>query len=186
MNAIAIKTHMRLFTPQYRVTRDEDRDHSSRGFSLLELCIVLSIVIVTTAIAVPTVKSTMNAYVVNSAVTSLTGAVQTTRYRAISTGYPFSLVINKAASTYQVQSDPTITGTFANVGNAIPFSTTLNLLNQDTTLVFRPGGAVCLQTSIPCVCAQNASGSCTMTITYSNIPQELITVSPYGQTSVTP
>jgi len=162
------------------------KSHSQRGFTLLEMVIVLAIMVITTVIAVPVATSTMNSYYVNNAVTSLTGAVQTTRYQSISNGYPYALVINAAASTYQVQSDPTRSGTFANVGNAIPFSSMVNILSQNTTLVFRPGGAVCLNTSIACVCPTNSSGWCTMSITYRTNPTEVITVSPYGQTSVAP
>lgn len=162
------------------------RSRAGRGFTMLELVIVMAIIVITTVIAIPVVNSTLNAYVVNSAVTSLTGAVQTTRYKAISSGYPFALVVTKATSSYQVQSDPARSGTFANVGNVIPFSSTKNILGQNTTLVFRPGGAVCISTTLACVCQTNAAGSCQMTITYANNPQEVITVSPYGQTSVVP
>ena len=153
---------------------------------MVELCVVMAIIIVTSVIAVPVVKSTMNSYVTNTAVTSLTGAVQTTRYQAISNGYPFALVITKGTSMYQVQSDPANSGTFANIGHAIPFSSTLNLVGQDTTLVFRPGGAVCIGTKMACVCPTNAAGWCQMTITYLNVTPEVITVSPYGQTTVVP
>ena len=153
---------------------------------MLELTVVMAIVVITSVIAVPVVNSTLNAYVVNSAVTSLTGAVQTTRYRAISSGYPYALVITKATSSYQVKSDPARSGVYANVGNSIPFSSTTNVLGQNTTLVFRPGGAVCINTTLACACPTNASGWCQMTITYRNNPQEVITVSPYGQTTVVP
>lgn len=176
MRAFASPTRSALNTSQWLV----------RGFSLLELCVVMAIVIITSVIAVPVVNSTLNAYVVNSAVTSLTGAVQTTRYQAISDGYPFALVVTKSTSSYQVQSDPGRTGTFANVGHVIPFSSNKNLLGQNTTLVFRPGGAVCLNTTLACVCQTNAAGACQMTVTYKNNPQEVITVSPYGQTTVVP
>lgn len=175
---------MRLFTPQDRVTRSEDRNHASRGFSLLELCVVLAIVIVTTAISLPMVNGALKAYTVNSAVSSVTGAIQTTRYRALQNGYPFEITFTQSTSNYQVLSDAGNVGTFANVGNALPFSNTTNILGATTTLVFHPGGSVQCPA---CAGAQlDASGDFLMTVTYSNMPTETITVSPYGRITVTP
>ena len=152
---------------------------SKRGFSLLELCVAMGIVGVMTAISLPVVKSSMNAYKVSTAVASVTNAVQTTRYRSISTGYPFQVIFTTATSTYQIQSDPTDTGAFANVGNPIVFTAVPNMMNQNTTLTFRPGGAVASPQAL-------ANGSTPMTLTYSNATPELITVSAYGRINVTP
>jgi prepilin-type N-terminal cleavage/methylation domain-containing protein len=152
---------------------------SRRGFSLLELCVAMGIVGVMTAISLPVVKSSLNAYKVSTAVASVTNAVQTTRYRSISTGYPFQVIFTKATSTYQIQSDPTDTGVFANVGNPIVFTPVLNMMNQNTTLTFRPGGAVASPQAL-------ANGSTPMTLTYSNATPELISVSAYGRINVTP
>jgi prepilin-type N-terminal cleavage/methylation domain-containing protein len=151
----------------------------ARGFTMLELTISMGIVAVMTAIAVPVVKSSLNAYRLSSAVSSVTGAVQTTRYRAISTGYPFQVVFTAATSRYQILSDPTDTGAFANVGNPIVFSAVPNMLNQNTTITFRPGGALASPQAL-------ANGNTPMTLTYSNAIPELITVSPYGRINVTP
>ncbi len=146
---------------------------------MLELCVAMGIVAVMTAIALPVVKSSLNAYKVSTAVASVTNAVQTTRYRAISTGYPFQVIFTKATSTYQIQSDPTDTGAFANVGNPIVFTPVANMINQNTTLTFRPGGAVASPQAL-------ANGSTPMTLTYSNATPELISVSAYGRINVTP
>jgi Tfp pilus assembly protein FimT len=146
---------------------------------MLELCVAMAIVAVMTAIALPVVKSSLNAYKVSSAVASVTNAVQTTRYRAISTGYPFQVIFTAATSTYQIQSDPTDTGNFANVGNPIVFTPVLNMMNQTTTLTFRPGGAVASPQAL-------ANGITPMTLTYSNATPELISVSAYGRINVTP
>lgn len=150
-----------------------------RGFSLLELCVAMGIAVVMTSIAVPVVRSSLNAYRLNTAVVSVTGAVQTTRYRAIQTGYPFQIVFNRAASTYQILSDPNDVGNFANVGNPVVFSTVPNIINQNTTLTFRPGGAVQSPQAL-------ANGTTPMTLTYLNVTPELITVSAYGRTNVIP
>jgi prepilin-type N-terminal cleavage/methylation domain-containing protein len=151
----------------------------ARGFTLLELCMTMGIVVVMTAIAVPVVKSSLNAYRLSSGVSSVSGAVQTTRYRAIQAGYPFQIVFTAATSRYQILSDPTDTGAFANVGNAVVFSTVPNMMNQTTTFTFRPGGAVQSPQAL-------ANGNTIMTLTYSNAIPEVITVSAYGRINVVP
>lgn len=150
---------------------------SARGFTLAELLVTMGIGLVMTAIAVPAVKSTLNSYRLNSAVASVSGSIQSTRYRAIAAGYPFSVTFSKANSTLQVKSDPLNSGTFTNVGGAIPFSSA-QVLGQDTVLTFRPGGAVQSPQA-------DANGNTSMTMTYAG-KTETLTVSVYGRTNVTP
>jgi Tfp pilus assembly protein FimT len=146
---------------------------------MLELVISMGIVGVMTAIAVPVVKSSLNAYKLSTGVSSVTGAIQTTRYRAIQAGYPFQIVFTTATSKYQILSDPTDTGNFANVGNPVVFSPVLNMMNQNTTITLRPGGAVQSPQAL-------ANGNVPMTLTYSNAIPEVITVSAYGRINVVP
>lgn len=148
----------------------------SRGFSLLEMVIVVAICLIVAAIAVPTINSVMTTYRLRAAVSSVTGAIQTTRYQAISSGYAYQIVLSKTNSTFQVQSDPNRTGNFANVGNAIPLASSSIpvVLGADTTLQFRPSGLV-----------QAAVGATTLTLTYGG-NTETITVSNYGNVKVTP
>lgn len=157
---------------------------SEPGFTLAELAITLAIIGVVTAISVPTIQSALSAYTLNNAVTSVTGAIQTTRYHAVEAGYPYALVLDRSTSNFQVQSDPTDSGTFANAGSSIPFSSISNILGANTTLVFRPGGAVqCPQ------CSNNqvdANGNWVLAVNYGTNPTETITVSPYGRINVTP
>jgi Tfp pilus assembly protein FimT len=139
----------------------------------------MGIVAVMTAISVPVVKSSLNAYRLSSGVSSVTGAVQNTRYKAIQFGYPFQIVFTAATSKYQILSDPNDIGAFANVGNPVVFSSLPNMMNQTTTITFRPGGAVQSPQAL-------ANGNVPMTLTYSNAIPELITVSAYGRINVTP
>jgi len=166
---------MKLAFRQSRV-RPVERQLESRGFTLIEMVMVVAIGLVVAAMAVPTVNKVMNTYRLRAAVSSVTGAIQTTRYQAISSGYAYQVVLKKTAGTLQVQSDPGRTGTFANVGNAIPLtsSSIQVVLNADTTLQFRPSGLV-----------QATTGATTLTLTYGS-NTETITVSNYGNVKVTP
>jgi prepilin-type N-terminal cleavage/methylation domain-containing protein len=149
---------------------------SNRGFTLIEMMLVVAIIFTVATISLPVINKVMATYRLRSAVASITGAIQTTRYQAISSGYPFQLVLSTATSTYQVQSDPGLTGTFTNVGSAVPLanSSIPVTLGAATTLRFRPSGLVTA-----------AVGSTTLTLTYGG-KTETITVSNYGNIKVTP
>lgn len=146
------------------------------GFSLLELVVTLAVMMIATAIAVPLVANAIAQFKMNSAVLSTTGIIQATRYRAISSGYPYRVVFSSAALTYQVQSDPNSNGTFSNVGTAVPIaSASINpVMNADITLQFRPNGTV-----------STIAGALPMTLTLKN-QTKTITVGTYGNIDVTP
>jgi Tfp pilus assembly protein FimT len=118
----------------------------SSGFSLLELTMTLAVGIVLAALAVPAVKSSVQYFRVRSAVASITGAIQSTRYRAIFDGCPSNINFNSTGNTFQVASEATSGGTcattFANVGGAVPFGPAAVALNQNVTLQFKPSGFV--------------------------------------------
>ncbi|HKV91953.1 MAG TPA: GspH/FimT family pseudopilin [Candidatus Angelobacter sp.] len=149
---------------------------SSQGFTLIELVIVLVITVIMTAIAVPMLNNVMNNYRLRAAVSSVTGAIQSSRYQAISSGFAYQIVLKKTAGTFQVQSDPNHVGTFSNVGNAIPLASSSIpvVLGADTTLQFRPSGLVAATV-----------GNSTLTLAYGG-KTETITVSSYGNIKVTP
>lgn len=121
-------------------------DRGIRGFSVLELVVVMAIAFVMSAMAVPVIQSSLSAFRLRSAVASVTGAIQSTRYRAIFDGCPYQIAFSKAANTYQVSN--TVTGAgcsaaFTNVGGPIPFASTSQVaLSQDVTLQFSPGGSI--------------------------------------------
>jgi Tfp pilus assembly protein FimT len=138
-----------------------------------------------TVMAIPLVNSTLTNYRIHGAASAVSSSLQSTRYLAIFNGYPFQVVYNSAALTYQVKSDPTRTGTFtaycvpAAASCPIPLAGSgLNVvLNADTTFTFSPGGTTQSTTA--------AAGVTTMVITYSG-KTETITVSSYGNVKVTP
>ena len=60
-----------------------NRSSNQRGFSLVELVIVIAIMLVLSAITVPSVVRSMNAYRLNVATTALQNIVETTRFNAV-------------------------------------------------------------------------------------------------------
>jgi prepilin-type N-terminal cleavage/methylation domain-containing protein len=159
------------------------RSNSRRGFTLLELVFVLLIVLVMTAMAVPLVSNVTSYFRLRGAISSVTGAIQSTRYQAIFQGCPYRVVFLAAANTYQIQNQCPVGGAFANVCTApavacpVPLSGsgTPVTLNADITLTFSPGGKV-----------TSAAAPMSMVITYGGKPPETITVSSYGSINVNP
>lgn len=158
------------------VKRASARTH---GYTVIELIVTVTIIIIAVAIAIPLIKNAGNTVRLRSAVVSLSGAVQTARYQAISQGVQYQLILNKAASTYQMKSNPCLpqgATCWGNVGGTVPLSgsSVAATINQDTTLVFSPSGLV-----------QATTGAQTFTLTYANTP-ETFTVTNYGKVTVTP
>ena len=163
---------------QNDVTSMDQAIIASRGFSLMELIVTVVILVITTAIAVPLIQNASTSYRIRGAVNSVTGAIQSTRYQAISNGYPFRIALNSAASTYQIWKNTCGPGNpcWAKVGGAVPLSgSSVNaVLNQDTTLDFHPGGAVLA-----------ATGTQNFSLTLNGLVEN-VTVSTYGNITVSP
>jgi prepilin-type N-terminal cleavage/methylation domain-containing protein len=152
------------------------------GFSLIEMVVVVAILLITAVLATPLLNNIMSEYRLRSAVSAVTGFIQSARYQALASGYGYQVVLNKAASTIQIQSDPNRVGTYTNLcvpaapscpiplsGSGIPV-----VLGADTTLQFRPSGIVTA-----------TAGSTVLTLAYGG-KTETITVSSYGNVKVTP
>lgn len=158
--------------------RQSDAGRSANGFSVMELLVVVVITLITTAIAVPLVQNASTSYKMRGAVNSVTGAIQTARYQAISNGYPYRIDMSSAASTYQIWKNPcgAASTCWAQVGGPVPLSgSSVNvILNQDTSLLFHAGGRVDVST-----------GALNFSLTYNGLVEN-ITVSIYGSISVNP
>jgi Tfp pilus assembly protein FimT len=144
---------------------------------MIEAVITVAIIVILAAAAVPMIQASFRIYQLRSAVAGLRSTIQAARYRAISDGYPYQLVLKSAGGTYQLQSNPnfaTTPTTFVNVGTALPLAgSSVNVtLNADTTLQFRPSGLV-----TPTV------GANTFSITLLNSTKNF-TVSTYGNVNV--
>jgi prepilin-type N-terminal cleavage/methylation domain-containing protein len=166
----------------------------SQGFSLIELVIVVAIILITIAVAIPMATSTIKFYQLQSGVTSMTGLVRATRFRAMSSGYPYQIVFTKSSSTYQIQQDTAVSGSFANVtspGSSGTMSgTSTNItLGADLTMQFSPSGAVKYVTVVGGVttaqsCSNSAGANCQIALTYGS-KTKTITVTGFGNVTVT-
>jgi len=115
------------------------------GFSLMELCVVLGIVFIMAAMAIPMVQSTIAFYDLQGAVASVSGTIQSTRYQSISDGVPYRATFRQADNTYQLSQCPDWTPTNPvctpkNVSSLIPFGGDAVQLSADTTIQFSPSG----------------------------------------------
>ena len=161
----------RLETKKRRIARNAAHKRS-RGFTLLELLIVMLVILVLSGIALPQIQAALSTYKLNSAVSATTWAIQTTRYQAIMHGYPYEVAFNAANNTYQVSSEPGGAAAFANVGNAVPFGNQLITFNTNTTYQFSPNGSV-----------STVLGLMTYSISNQNATHN-VTVSNYGSITV--
>jgi Tfp pilus assembly protein FimT len=147
----------------------------SRGFSLIEVLVIVAIGTILTVISIPSISSGLRNYRLEGAISSVTWAVHSTRYQALMEGYPFQVVFSSAANTYQIQSSPTgVAGPYSNVGSATPFSAYPVTLSADTTLNFRPNGFV-----------QATTGTLVFNVAYQGVCQK-ISVTNYGNVSISP
>ena len=147
-----------------------------RGFSMVELLVVMLIGGVLTAMAIPQVQYGIYQYRLDGAIASSTWAIQSTRYEALVQGVQYQVVFTKATNSYQIQSSADGGVTFSNVAgtSAVPLSGVPTVLNQDTTLRFKPNGFV----SAPV-------GALNFTMTYQGLSQQ-VCVSNYANIKVIP
>jgi prepilin-type N-terminal cleavage/methylation domain-containing protein len=157
---------------------------AARGFTVVELVIVVAIALVVMAMAVPGIRRVTQLYAMRAAVTSVTGAIQSARYNAIFHNCRYQLVFTAASKSYTVANmvpaagGQTCNAAYSAPGPAIPIQGRGASLGANITLQFLPSGFV---QSVP-------AGAIAMTVSYagSGIPDKQITVSNYGQITVAP
>lgn len=165
---------------------------SSRGFTLIELALVVTISLTVLGVALPSITTTVTNMYLGSSATSLASGLQSARYQAISTGCPVEVAVS--AQTYQVLtqklntavSPPQCGATYANVSCNAMFSASSNCsatssityagpqisLSPSTTvtLTFNPSGTVTGPASMPTsLVLAPPSGTATKTITVSGV-----------------
>jgi prepilin-type N-terminal cleavage/methylation domain-containing protein len=171
----------------------------TRGFTLIELITVISIMAVVGAIAIPIVLTTTTYRKVNAAMLAASGAIQSARYLSLSKGVPYQITFNAASGTYQIFQcsncaatiyTPTSTFTYAAadppLDRPIPYSSGTTaapnagaILGASQTIYFRPGGAVQWVADGTTSCSAPLS----MTFTYQSVSKTL-TVECYGRVKV--
>src|ERR1700692_4764397 len=135
---------------------------NTRGFTLVEMLVVVVVGTILTVMAIPSVTSGVRSYRLRGAVSNVTWAIHSTRYQALMEGYQFQVVFSSSANTYQIQSMAPPAVSFSNVGTSVPFSSYPVVLSADTSLSFKPNGYV-----------TPAVGALIFTITYQGVCQKL-------------
>jgi Tfp pilus assembly protein FimT len=146
----------------------------SAGFTLMEACVVIAIIMLVVGMGIPKFNQAITNYKLRAAAESAAWGIQSARYQALQKGYTFQMVINATNNTYQLQSRPVGAGSFSNVGGTVPMSASPVTVGAATTLQFSPNGTV-------------AATVGSQTITFSYLSQtETVTVTNYGSVTVTP
>jgi type IV fimbrial biogenesis protein FimT len=123
---------------------------STKGFTILELLLVVSVIIVLSAIALPSFTNAINGYRLSAAVSAATGAISSTRFQAIMHGCPYELIFTSPTMSYQVYSElPATVGaacasTFAASGSSVPMPSAgpITMSGTSFTFTFNSNGTV--------------------------------------------
>jgi prepilin-type N-terminal cleavage/methylation domain-containing protein len=164
-------------------SRVEPREYARRGFSIVELLIVVLVGGILTAMAIPKFQSTMLNMQLNSTVSTISAAVSQTRYSAIMNSQIYTLVFTVAPNTYTTYVVTNVTTSTSNASASLP--NLAILVNGGTaatyTYTFCPNGVVYGAGGI---CTGNANAPPALTITNGG-RQENINVSSVGNVQTT-
>jgi len=149
------------------------RKRAGRGFSAIELLVVVAISGVLGALAIPSFLNSVNGYRVRAASAAISGAIQATRFQAIMQGYQYQLVLTNSNLSYQVSNMVPPATTFSNIGSAVPIAHMgdVTLTASSYTYTFYANGTV--------------SGPVTALQLSNAVTSNTITVSGVGNVSVT-
>jgi prepilin-type N-terminal cleavage/methylation domain-containing protein len=160
-------------TPARPLSAEAGRTSSSAkttdtGFTVIELLVAMAIAAILMAMSVPVIGGTMSRMKMNSATSSISGAITKGRYRAIRNSDTYTLAITAPQNTYVV------TDVATNVSDApVPLPSTVAInggTNAVYTYTFCPNGTV-----------YGAGGSCTNNL---NLPPALVLSYSTRQTNI--
>jgi type II secretory pathway pseudopilin PulG len=164
-------------------TKSTNRNSTETGFTLLELLLIVAVVMIASAMAIPAAHSAIASYQLDAAVDSATGAVQAARYQAIMHGYMYQIDFNSATNQFQVSSEIPPSASFSTVSNPVPISGSpvtmgVGAANQNSAghliLQLKPNGSILV--------SSGQSMPVPLTIAYNGTTIHL-TVSNYGAIS---
>ena len=153
---------------------------SEVGASLIETVIVVSMTMLMAAIAVPKAGNALKTYRLNSSVEGVTGAIKSTRYRAMMYGCPHRVALDSTTRTYQISSQ-TLSGSpqtcsagYTNFGGLVNWSATSDMsLTPSKTFQFSPNGTV----------TETGGGALTFTMT-NGLVTKTVSISGAGNVTV--
>jgi len=144
-----------LFTDSENSPKQKSR---MRGFTMLELVVVVAVIMVVTAVSMPSFMQAMRIYRLNDAATQVAGVLKFTRYEAIrlnvsgtvGLGGPLNARVIQAGTITNVFTDSNYNGSAQNTEKQIRLSGNVNLVPAGTP----PGGlaaavGVATLTSVP-------------------------------------
>ncbi len=145
-----------------------------RGFSLVELVVAVTVILILTAIAIPNINQTMESYRLETSASAIVGKLMDARINAIKRNRPAWLAINLAAGSSQVQ-----------IANPAPPPPAANL----GTLELLPRGMVFMNPPTPAQITFDSLGriAAPQTVRLQVVrsgQQKTITVSPTGKVTV--
>jgi type IV fimbrial biogenesis protein FimT len=82
------------------------------GFSMVEMAISMTVLLILTAIAVPSLMRSFRAYQLNDAAARLSDMLKFTRFEAVRRNKPVCFLMQQSGSTWTLGTDSTCSGTF--------------------------------------------------------------------------
>jgi prepilin-type N-terminal cleavage/methylation domain-containing protein len=166
LTAADLSAPVRSCIPQRLAGRTSRRFCFGRGFTFIELVMVLVLISIMSAIALPKYASAMNRYRADAAARRIMADLNYARSLAIATSTTTTITFNCNASTYQIAgaTDPDHGGTFSVTLSGDPYLSSLSsaaAVSGVFTLSFNGYG---IPTSTPSIVVTSGDSSRTVTV----------------------
>src|ERR1700736_4360930 len=103
-------------------------NRGARGFSLVEMLVVLSVIMIISGVALPGFLQAYQGYQVGSAASQVSGVLKFTRYEAIRRNTPINCLIKQNAGVTTVWADSNNNGTLDNTEKVATFAGNVNVV----------------------------------------------------------